>query len=133
MNHETNEEVRDTINFEGFDYEVHNISLNGQTYPRYPFIVNIPFICFTPGQLHSFLSRYFRMLREVELENIHMYNPISNIPFSIFCGYCGLPHVIDRPMSPAMIQHLSTGTVVTPQWIPLFVRPPAEESNARQV
>ena len=80
MNHETNEEVRDTINFEGFDYEVHNFSLNGQNYPRFPFIVNIPFICFTPSQLHSFLSRYFRMLREVELENIHFYNPVTNIP-----------------------------------------------------
>ena len=123
---------RDTMNFEGYDYEIHDLTTHGQHYPRLPFIVNIPFICFTPNQLHSYLTRYFQMLREVELQNVHMYNPITNIPFSIFCGYCGHPHVIDRPMSPAMIQHLTTGTVIVPQWVPLFLRPPAEEGTPRQ-
>ena len=56
MNFATNEDLRDTVNFEGYDYEVHDISLNGQTYPRYPYVVNVPFIAFTPGQLQSYLN-----------------------------------------------------------------------------
>lgn len=45
MNHKADEEARDTINFEGFDYEVHDVSLNGQNYLRFLFFMNIPFIC----------------------------------------------------------------------------------------
>ena len=117
MSQEINEEERETMNIEGFNYKVHDMTQNGQTYPRFPFIVNIPLICFTPNQLHSFLSRYFQMLRQVELENMHFYNPVTNTPFSVFCGFCNFPHVIDRPLTPAMVQHLSNETIITPQCI----------------
>ena len=52
MIQEINEEERDAMNIEGFGYEVHDMTQNGQIFPRFPFIVNIPFICFTPNQLH---------------------------------------------------------------------------------
>ena len=34
------------MNFDGYDYEVHDLTENGQTYPIFPFIVNIPFYLF---------------------------------------------------------------------------------------
>ena len=132
MNQQNEELQRETMNYEGYDYEIHDLTDHGQIFPRFPFLINIPFICFTPNQLHSYMTRYFQMLRELELQNIQMYNPVTSIPFSIYCGFCNMPHIIDRPMSPAMIQHLTSSTIIVPQWIPLFLRPPAEESNPRQ-
>ena len=132
MSQENNEEERDTLNFGGYDYEIHDLTEDGQTYPNFPFILNIPFICFTPNQLQAFMIRFFQMLRLLELENMYNFNPMTNIPYSIYCGYCNAPHVIDRPLTQAMIQHLSTGVIITPHWTPLILRPTVEDSNNRQ-
>ena len=129
MSQEINEEERDTLNFDGYDYEIHNLTQDGQTYPNFPFIVNIPFVCFTHNQLHSYMLRFFQILRLLELENMYNFNPVTNIPYSIFCGFCNAPHVIDRPLTQAMIQHLSNGVIITPHWSPLFLLPTIEDSN----
>ena len=132
MNFATNEGQREVVTFEGYDYEIHDIAFNGEVFPRFPFVVYAPFIAFSSGQLQSYLNRYFAMLRVCEMVNIYLYNPITNIPFSIFCGICGEPHIIDRPMTASMFLHFSTGRVRIPQWNPLFARPPTEENYTQQ-
>ena len=132
MSQENNEEQRDTLNFGGYDFEIHNLTENGQTYPNFPFILNIPFIAFTQNQLQAFMIRFFQMLRSLELENMYNFNPMTNIPYSFYCGYCNAPHIIDRPLNPAMTQHLSTGVIITPYWTPLILRPNFESGDNRQ-
>ena len=132
MNQINNDFERETINFEGIDYEVHNLTDHGQNYPRFPFLVNIPYLCFSPIQLHSYMTSYFQMVRGLELQYMQMYNPATSTPFPIYCGFCNCPHVVNQPMSPAFVQHMTSGTIIVPQWTPLFLRRPTDDSNPRQ-
>ena len=132
MNQINNDFEREIINFEGIDYEVHDLTDHGQAYPRFPFLVNIPYLCFSPIQLHAYMTSYFQMIRGLELQYMQMYNPATSPPFPVYCGFCNCPHVVNQAMSPAFVQHMTSGTIIVPQWTPLFLRRPTDDSNPRQ-
>ena len=132
MSQNNNEEQRDTLNFGGHDFEIHDLTEDGNNFPNFSLILNIPFIPFTQNQLQAFMVRLFQMLRSLELENMYNFNPLTNIPYSFYCCYCNVIHIINHPLNPAMTQHLSSGVIVTPYWIRLILRPAFEGGDNRQ-
>ena len=132
MNQLNNQQERETYFFDGTEYEVHDLPEYGQAYPRYPFVVNIPHLCFTPIQLHAYLTSYFQMIRGLEMQYIQMYHPTLSPPFQVYCGYCNSPHVVNQAISPGFVQHMSTGTIAVPQWTPLFLRRSTDGTDSRQ-
>ena len=132
MSQNNEEEARDTFRFGWYDFEIHDLTEDRNNFPNFPFAINIPFVPFTQNQLQTFMVRFFQMLRTIELENMYNYNPLTNIPYSIFCGFCNEVHIIDRPLNQAMTRHLSSGVIVTPYWIPLILRPTFEGGDNQQ-
>ena len=132
MSQENNEQLRDTLRFGEYDFEIHNLTEDGQNFPNYPFIIQIPFILFNQNQLQAFMSRFFQMIRSLELENMYNFNPMTRIPYSFYCGFCNSVHIIDRPLNSAMTQHMSTGVILTPFWTPLILRPNPESGDNQQ-
>ena len=132
MNMNNEDDERETIQIGQHEYEIYNLTEDGQNYPRYPFVVHIPYICFSPIQLHAYMVSYFQMIRALELQNMQAYNRDTSIPFCVFCGFCNMSHIIDRPMSPEFVQHMTSGVIIVPQWTPLFLRRPADDNNPRQ-
>ena len=59
MSQENNEQLRDTLRFGEYDFEIHNLTEDGQNFPNYPFIIQIPFILFNQNQLQAFMSRFY--------------------------------------------------------------------------